>query len=66
MEKSSRTAYEQRVREQAARYTSKEFDSLVRAYCRPPIRSARRKENGADELEWTADGQHRIIIGIGG
>ena len=56
-------AYEQRVREQAARYTSEVFDLLVREYCLPPITSAR--PNGIVEPEWTADGQHRIIIGIG-
>ena len=66
MGKSSRAAYELRVREQAARYTSEEFDSLVRSYCRPPIRSGRRNENGTFEPEWTDAGWSRIIIGQGG
>ena len=65
MAKSNLSAYRLRVRDQAERYTKEEFDSLVRAYCRPPIRSAHRNENGTYEPEWTADG-HRIITGIGG
>ena len=66
MGKSDRATYELRVREQAARYTSEDFNSLVRTYCRPPIRSGRRNENGTFEPEWTDDGWSRIIIGQGG
>jgi hypothetical protein len=66
MGKYDRMAYNQRVREQAARYTAEEFDQLVTTYCRSPIRSGRRNANGSSDPEWTADGQHRIIIGQGG
>jgi hypothetical protein len=69
MGKCDLAAYEQRVREQAARYTAVQFESLVRAYCRPPIRSRLPDQNGAflsTEPEWTADGRHRVIVGMGG
>ena len=49
--------HDERVREQAARYTAQNFEQLVSHYCmrlygKPP--------------QWTEDGQHRIVIGQGG
>ena len=65
--KYQRDVHDRRVREQAARYTADNFQRLVSRYCLRPIRHwGPGVGPGGGELQWTEDGQHRVVIGVGG
>ena len=54
----AREEHDARVRAQAANYTAEAFEDLVRRHC---IRGT-----GGEHQGWTADGQHRVVRGMGG